>query len=137
MTRTYYDALNRPFVVIRNFVGDINSNTPPTFDANQPDKNIGTKTYYDAAGRAYRAEDLTTGRSDWTCYDIQGRVTKNVTNATVGDPCGTGSHSGNPDQNLITEYRYDSNNRQIATIAPDGKGDADVLRRDGATDLLQ
>jgi len=30
VTRTYYDGLNRPVVMVSNFVGDINSNTPPT-----------------------------------------------------------------------------------------------------------
>jgi len=122
ITRTYYDDLNRPLVVISNLVGQmIAVATPPAYDPAQADRNIGRQTFYDQAGRAYRTFDLTTSRSDWTCYDDAGRATRTVQSATVADPCLPGlTYTGDVDENLIAEYVYDNTGRQIATLAPDG-----------------
>ncbi len=63
ITRTYYDVLYRPSVVIQNLVGQaITVTTPPSYDDDYPDRNVGSQTFYDDAGRAYRQLDLTTGR---------------------------------------------------------------------------
>ncbi|MEK7325141.1 MAG: hypothetical protein AAB217_07815, partial [Chloroflexota bacterium] len=128
ITRTYYDALNRPSVTIRNLTVDIN--TPlaqvPPYSSLHPDENIGSQTFYDDSGRAYRQLDLATGQSNWTCYDPStgsgqaGRVSQTVANAVGSNPCAAGyTPSGQPDEDLITQYVYDDFGRQIATIAPD------------------
>jgi putative transposase len=72
VNRTYYDALNRPQVTIQNLTNwEITNPAWPTFDSTHPDQNLGTQTFYDAQGRAYRTVDLTrtSGTGNWTCYD--------------------------------------------------------------------
>ncbi len=123
ITRTYYDVLNRPSVVIQNLVGQaITVTTAPSYDNDYPDRNVGSQTFYDDAGRAYRQLDLTTNRSDWTCFDDGGRVVRTVQNASGATPCDPGyTPSGAADEDVITEFVYDAAGRQIATIAPDGQ----------------
>jgi YD repeat-containing protein len=123
ITRTYYDVLNRPSVVIQNLVGQaITVTTPPSYDDEYPDQNVGSQTFYDDAGRAYRQLDLTTNRSDWTCFDGAGRVVRTVQNASGATPCAPGyTPSGAADEDVITEFVYDAAGRQIATVAPDGQ----------------
>jgi RHS repeat-associated protein len=123
ITRTYYDALNRPYVTIRNLTVAIDTplDQVPAYSSSRPDENIGSQTFYDDSGRAYRQLDLATGQSNWTCYDTAGRVSQTVVNAVGSNPCAAGyTPSGQPDEDLITQYVYDNNGRQIATIAPDG-----------------
>jgi RHS repeat-associated protein len=121
ITRTYYDALNQPEIVIQNLVGQaITVPTPPTFNSAFPDRNIGAQTFYNAAGRVYKQLDLTTGRSNWTCYDGLGQATKQIVNAVGASPCATGYvPSTQADQDVITQFTYDAAGRQIAVTAPD------------------
>jgi RHS repeat-associated protein len=122
ITRAYYDALNRPFVTIQNLSGQaIEATIPPTYNPLSPDENIGSQTFYDDAGRAYRQMDLTTTRSTWTCFDALGRVVKTIQNPSVGDPCTDYTPSSQSDQDVITQMVYDTIGRQIAIIAPDGQ----------------
>lgn len=122
ITRTYYDPLNRPEYVVQNLIGQaIEVATPPAYDPQYPDRNLVTRTFYDAQGRAYRTLDLTSNRSDWTCYDDLGRVTKQVQNA-MGDPCAAGyTPSTQPDEDVTITFVYDTAGHQIAVIAPDGQ----------------
>jgi len=143
ITRTYYDVLNRPSAVIQNLVGQaITVTTPPAFDDDHPDRNVGSQTFYDDAGRADRQLDLTTNRSDWTCFDSAGRVVRTVQNASGATPCAGGyTPSGQPDEDVITEFVYDAAGRQIATIAPDGQitrtyFDADGRRSEEVVNLV-
>ncbi|MEK7787616.1 MAG: hypothetical protein AAB658_19605, partial [Chloroflexota bacterium] len=86
------------------------------------DRNIGTQTFYDTAGRVYKQLDLTTGRSNWTCYDALGQAVKQIVNVVGASPCATGYvPSTQADQDVITNFTYDAAGRQIAVTAPDGK----------------
>jgi YD repeat-containing protein len=120
-------------VVIQNLVGQaITVTTPPAFDDDYPDRNVGSQTFYDDAGRAYRQLDLTTNRSDWTCFDSAGRVVRTVQSASGGTPCAQGyTPSGATDEDVITAFVYDSAGRQIATVAPDGQVTRTYFDADG------
>ncbi|MBL8093257.1 MAG: hypothetical protein JNL73_03735 [Anaerolineales bacterium] len=122
VTRTWYDVLNRPITTTVNFTGDLADLSAPAYDPGQPDRNLTTETFYDAAGRAYKTVDGVSGRADWTCYDETGRVTRTVQNAQ-GDPCGTGwLPSSVADEDVATTYTYDATTgRQIAVTAADGQ----------------
>jgi YD repeat-containing protein len=139
ITRTYYDALSRPVIVVQNLVvldgsGDplppdqaIAASAPPLYDPQHPDWNIGSQSFFDALGRVYKRLDLTTSRADWTCFDGVGRVTRTVLNATGNGlpgtsayPCGSFYSTSNlPDRDIVTEMVYDAAGRHMATIAPE------------------
>lgn len=122
ITRTYYDALNRPEVVVQNLVGQaVDVSAPPTYNPVFPDRNIGTQTFYDTAGRVYKQLDLTTGHSNWTCYDGLGQTVKQIINMVGASPCAGYPPSTQADQDVITQFTYDAAGRQIAVTAPDGK----------------
>lgn len=107
--------------MIRNLVGQaVEVETPPAYDPAFPDRNVGTRTYYDVSGRVYRTRDLTTTHSNWTCFDDQGRIEKTVTNAS-SDPCVPGwTPSPAGDEDIVTTNVFGTQGRQIASIAPDG-----------------
>jgi RHS repeat-associated protein len=71
-TRTYYDLLGRPEYVTQNFVGDLYASTPPTYDPNFPDRNVTTRTYYDAVGNHIAVKDPL-DRITRTYYDVLDR----------------------------------------------------------------
>lgn len=121
-TRTWYDVLNRPITVTVNFTGNLADLSAPAYNPGQPDRNLTTETFYDAAGRAYKSVDGVSGRADWTCYDSAGRVARSVQSAQ-GDPCGAGwSPNGVADEDVATSYTYDATTgRQIAVTAADGQ----------------
>ena len=82
--RTYFDGLNRPVTQVQNLVGDIQDETPPTYEALYPQENIRSETIYDSYGQviATIAPDGTIQRN---YYDKLGRVTAAVANLQ-GDP---------------------------------------------------
>lgn len=52
ITRTYYDAFNRPVTTVQNLVGQtIETPAPPVFDPAYPDRNVRVDSYYDAGGK--------------------------------------------------------------------------------------
>jgi RHS repeat-associated protein len=79
-TRTYYDALDRPVAVVRNFAGDLQSNSPPAYDPGMPDRNVRVETRYASDGSQIAAIEWLadeTGqvytRTARTYYDPLGR----------------------------------------------------------------
>jgi YD repeat-containing protein len=71
VTRTYFDALNRPVSVVQNLVGQpIGDPNPPA--AGVTDTNIRTDTYYDEAGNVIASVDLR-GRITRLYYDSANR----------------------------------------------------------------
>jgi YD repeat-containing protein len=53
VTRTYYDALDRPVVMVQNLITattPISHPTPPIFDEGRPDENVKTEYVYDIVG---------------------------------------------------------------------------------------
>jgi YD repeat-containing protein len=58
ITRTYYDANNRPVTVVRNLSGQaIDVSTPPTYNPATPDQNVRADTVYDVNGNAIASID--------------------------------------------------------------------------------
>ncbi|MGB8212801.1 MAG: DUF6531 domain-containing protein, partial [Anaerolineales bacterium] len=58
ITRTYFDAANRPVTTVQNLTGqDISVTTPPVFNPLYPDQNVRTDTVYDASGLAIASID--------------------------------------------------------------------------------
>ncbi len=121
ITRTYYDALNRPTVSVQNLSGQaVEVTTPPDYDPAYPDQNLRTTTTYDAAGHVLSAAD-NVGTLMQLCYDVLGRAVKSVQNATVADPCGSYTVSGSADQDLTSQTVYDANGNVIASIDTQGR----------------
>ena len=114
VTRTYYDNLNRPTIVVRNFVGDINLNTPPAFDAARPDENVRSTTEYDANGNVVKTID-NAGRVNTNCYDALNRVVKSIQNPTPTDPCPDYTPSGDADKDLIQKTVYDCGGKRYCS----------------------
>jgi YD repeat-containing protein len=80
ITRTYYDAANRPITVAQNLIGQaISVETPPTYSPTYPDRNILTDTYYDDAGNAIATVD-TLGVVTRTYYNSSNRAEYAVQN---------------------------------------------------------
>lgn len=119
--RTYYDALDRPYLVVDNLVGQaITVTTAPAFDPAYPDRNLGVESFYDGQGRVYRTLDRATNRSDWTCFNAAGQVVRQVQNAS-GDPCTESwAPSAQEDRDVWTDYTYDARGNTIAITQADG-----------------
>ncbi|HUI87278.1 MAG TPA: DUF6531 domain-containing protein [Anaerolineales bacterium] len=121
ITRTYYDADNRPVTVVKNLVGQaIEEETPPARHSGAADENIRTDTYYDVEGNVIATVDPN-GVITRTYYDPDERPATVVVNLvgqdiSVGAPPARGSH----DQNVRTDTYYDASGNVIATKDPDG-----------------
>ncbi len=120
ITRTEYDTLNRPIVVIENYV--------PQGVA--PDQNIISQTYYDEAGNIQLTIDPL-GRMTLMCYDGLNRLSRSIVNfaAPVNfvdtqnhvivnyptpDPCSSGfAQNQSADQDIVTDFIYDASGRMI------------------------
>src|SRR5271157_55395 len=121
ITRTFYDADNRPVTVVQNLTGQaISVTTPPTFSPTYPDQNVRTDTVYDTAGHNIATID-TNGKITRTYYDslnrpvtvVQDLVGQTIQTATP--PSRGGSLATN---NLRTDTVYDAAGNVIATIDP-------------------
>jgi RHS repeat-associated protein len=114
VTRTWYDNLNRPITVTRNFVDGM-------YNAAQPDLDLTTVTTYDAAGNAVKSLDPL-NHSAWFRYDGLNRLIS-TTNALSGTTLTQYDAVGN--RILVTDvltratrYEYDKLNRLITTTFP-------------------
>jgi RHS repeat-associated protein/CSLREA domain-containing protein len=132
ITRTYYDALNRPKVVIQNlFINgtdeDINATLQavPTYNAAYPDRNLRTVTYYDANGNVILTIDPK-GTYTRTYYDalnhptnvVQNLVGQTIIEATSNNA--TPPTAGTSNTNIRTDTFYDQVGNVIATVDPRG-----------------
>lgn len=120
ITRTYYDAANRPVTTVQNLTGqDISVPIPPIYNPAAPDQNVRTDTVYDANGNVIAGID-TLGVITRTYYDTLNRPVTIVQNLTgqaisVATPPGRGT-----DTNIRTDTHYDANGNAIATVDPRG-----------------
>ena len=122
VTRTYYDAMNRPETVVQNLVGDIYSTTPPNRTTGATSSNIRTDTWYDKTGNVIATIDPK-GIVTRTYYDTANRPVTVVQNL-IGDIYSTTPPSrgtGGPDQNVRVDTVYDQNGRKSSTIDPFGR----------------
>ncbi len=124
VTRTYYDALNRPVKVVQNFVGEISAQNPPSFDPLYPDRNLLTETVYDEVGNVI-ATINPGGRIDRTYYFSNqiGQPVVQIQNLTEwgienSEPPSRTSQTAS--ENLRTDILHDGNGNTIASQAPDG-----------------
>ncbi|MGH2620385.1 MAG: RHS repeat-associated core domain-containing protein [Anaerolineales bacterium] len=121
VTRTWYDANNRPETVVQNLTGAIGDPKPNR--GSVPDENLRTDTTYDESGNVIATTDPI-GLITRTYYDPANRPLYVVANL-VGQAIGVstppnGCNATAPDENVCTEYRYDNAGSQIAVIDPNG-----------------
>ena len=127
INRTFYDALNRPTLALRNMPGPLyTGESEPLESAFGNTTNVASRTEYDDAGRAIitrvwwrTASDVLRSRATRTFYDDFGRVQYTVQN--VSDPQAdiiTLLANRTNEQNLISETRYDDYGRAFVTIDP-------------------
>jgi RHS repeat-associated protein len=108
ITRTYFDSLDRPIVVVQNLTDwDIANPNPPAFDPEHPDQNVPSYYNYDVVGNLISVEDAL-GTTSYTCYDPRSLPIKSITNPTVGDPCSSYSGSSDPALDIVNQWSYDS-----------------------------
>ena len=119
VTRTYYDALDRPQYVVRNLTDHaIASDTPPDFDPDYPDQNVRTETVYDEYGRTIATIDPL-DRVTRTYYDILDRpvvVVRNWDGVSIQDETPPQHNPAYPDRNIRSETIYDKDGMAIATV---------------------
>src|SRR5699024_5322690 len=131
ITRTYYDALNRPFLTAQNVLeSNIYSDSLPVcYTSGVADSFICTWTFYDASGNA-TASRVQLGTVTRTYSDALSRpslVVHNLDTAShsIEDPdpsaCNRDPLGAGHDYNLCSETIYDETTGQaIATIDPLG-----------------
>ena len=122
LTRTYYDAANRPHCVVVNLVGQGWSvETPPNnCAATEPDENVATRYYYDAAGNQIAVRDPN-GVISRTYYDDANRpvtVVQNLVGQIIDNPTPPARSPSTPDENVRTDTIYDDVGNAVATIDP-------------------
>ncbi|MEW6568268.1 MAG: hypothetical protein AB1449_08915, partial [Chloroflexota bacterium] len=119
ITRTYYDALNRPEYVVQNLYGqDISVPTPPAYNPAYPDRNVRAQYVYDDAGRQIAVIDPN-GVIARTYYDGLGRVryvVRNLTGQGIEVETPPTFNPIFPDRNVRTETVYDGDGDAIAAI---------------------
>ena len=118
ITRTYYDAANRPITTAQNLMGQaISVETPPAYSPTYPDRNVLTDTYYDDAGNAIAAVD-TLGVVTRTYYDSANRaeyVVQNLIGQGIYVTTPPAYNPAYPDRNIRTQTVFDDNGRAIAS----------------------
>jgi RHS repeat-associated protein len=124
VTRTYYDAASRPVTVVQNLVGQsIDNPTPPDRSSGTGDQNLRTDTFYDNAGNIIAnidEKDLITR----TYYDAEGHpvtVVRNLVGQDISVPTPPLYNPDFPTRNIRTDTDYDAIGNAIATIDTDGK----------------
>ncbi|MFZ6029544.1 MAG: carboxypeptidase regulatory-like domain-containing protein [Chloroflexota bacterium] len=117
LTRTYFDALNRPSLVVRNLTDQSPlADTSPNYDPAYPDQNARNEMVYDAAGQVI-AEIDSLGRITRTYYDGLGRavvVVRNLTNWAIENPASPAYDPAHPDQNIRTETEYNLASQRVS-----------------------
>jgi len=119
ITRTYYDDLDRPTIVIQNFVSGSINDPPPAWSATYPDRNVRTESTYDAAGNLIATKDNSNVITR-TYYDDNNRpmtVVQNLVGHLITDPA-PNRDPGNSTENLRTDMAYDAAGNQISTTDP-------------------
>ncbi len=130
ITRTYYDALNRPVRTVQNLQGQgIQAAWLDDSACNQADANgnisinLCSDTIYDDSGRVIASRD-SQGRITRTYYDAAGRVASVVRNlAGYGIETATppARGFGAADENIRTDTQYDVAGRRSLTTDPLGR----------------
>ena len=121
ITRTYYDALNRPTSVVQNLVGqNISDPEPPDAGTGATDTNIRTDTYYDQAGNAIATVDPR-GTVTRTYYDESNRPIATVQNLTGQDIYVNVLPARGSVANIRMDIAYDSFGRRDFTTDPFGR----------------
>lgn len=119
ITRTYFDADNRPIVVALNLYGQaISVETPPTYDPAHPDRNVLTDTYYDDAGNQIAQVD-TLGIITRTYYDVANHpefVVQDLYGQSIYVTTPPTYNPSYPDRNVRTQTVYDDAGRAIGSI---------------------
>jgi RHS repeat-associated protein len=121
ITRTYFDALNRPITVVQNLTGQTISEVDPP-EGEFVDENIRTDTYYDNAGQAIATVDPM-GIVTRTYFDNSGRpetVVRNLVGQDISIETPPTCSTGVTDENICTTSTYDDLGRRIATSDPLG-----------------
>jgi RHS repeat-associated protein len=136
ITRTYYDGLDRPVRVVQNLSG--HSINEAEFDDEDcqltGDENLCSDTQYDDAGRVIATQDPL-GHITRTYYDAAGRayaVVRNLAGQNVDYPTPPAREAGDPDQNIRTDTAYNASGRVVSTTDPLGvviKYEYDLLGR--------
>jgi RHS repeat-associated protein len=121
ITRTYFDALNRPITVVQNLTGQaVSIEAPP--EGEFEDENVRTDTYYDDAGQAIATVDPM-GIVTRTYFDNSGRpemVVRNLVGQDISIETPPTCSTGVTDENICTTSTYDDLGRRIATSDPLG-----------------
>ncbi|MEK7784925.1 MAG: hypothetical protein AAB658_05795, partial [Chloroflexota bacterium] len=117
VTKTYYDSLNRPIVVVTNMTQPVT--TPlaslAAYDPNFPDQNIRAQMFYDNAGNVLKTID-NAGQVSYNCYDKLNRVVKTIQRPTVADPCVLYTPGPDADKDIIEYTGYDAVGNAFVTV---------------------
>jgi RHS repeat-associated protein len=125
VTRTYFDALDRPYLSVRNLTAqDYSVETPPPASAFGNDQNVAAQTIYDRRGRAmarvewWLEDSQVISRTMRTHYDSLGRTVSVVSNFAGDLAAGTPPDfdPASPDRNLRADTHYASDGRAIAQV---------------------
>ena len=142
-SRTYYNALNQPSLVIRNLdtsTYQILDEDPPPMTDYGNDENVAIETIYHPdnglaiATVEYLIEDTQLiSHTTRTYYDDLGRISEVVRNITedvpdLYDDDWPAYNPLYPDQNVRTEYQYDDAGNQIASIEVLTESDTVITR---------
>ena len=117
ITRTYYDALNRPITLVQNLTGQAASVEEPP-EGEFGDENVRTDTYYNSASQAIATVDPM-GVITRTYYDDSSRpvtVVRNLVGQDIYVETPPLRGSGDPDENVRTDTTYDELGRRSTSI---------------------
>jgi RHS repeat-associated protein len=126
ITRTYYDALNHPFLVVQNLEAwGVYSDTLPLGNCASgatATANLCSQTLYDENGNVIASIDPK-GLVTRTYYDALNRPAATVQNLTgweIGDPDLPPTNLRNETENIVSQTVYDASGSAIASIDPAG-----------------
>jgi RHS repeat-associated protein len=111
ITRTYFDALNRPKSIVQNLTGQpVNEPTPPAYDPSYPDRNVRQDLSYDPRSNLVETTDAL-GRVSHFEYDQLYRRTTTVKNYQPGEP-------EDAETNIRAEVIFDAAGNLLRAIDP-------------------